>query len=268
MTKVGKEHGIYQGIPTRKQPKRQTKKTACEKLCEMAESKCGKNSKAAEFPKFCRKKRKTSKKLAKTNQFDFIEILITEKGLAGKNICQTIFSYLDFSTLTEAHQVSKTWNQFLTQRKCIWMEKLRRIEPVLGRICSLCEFGKLFDSLERKGKIEDIIDTFMSIQYLKVVYDTRLYDYTVNLVDFKNHEIGEKFEYDFLCHVEKLRRQNKVFPNKIKKMGDSETAEKFEKIQRERKEISCLLNTSEKSYFSIFVQCRLDCTVQYHFCYS
>ena len=153
MTKVGKENGIYQGIPTRKQPKRQTKKTACEKLCEMAESKCGKNSKAAEF---CRKKRKTSKKLAKTNQFDFIEILITEKGLPGKNICLQIFSYLDFSTLTEAHQVSKTWNQFLTQRKCIWMEKLRRIEPVLGRICSLCEFGKLFDSLERKGKIEDI----------------------------------------------------------------------------------------------------------------
>ena len=102
----------------------------------------------------------------------------------------------------------------------------------------------------------------MSIQYLKVVYDTRLYDYTVNLVDFKNHEIGEKFEYDFLCHVEILRRQNKVFPKKIKKMGDSETAENFEKIQRERKEISCLSNTSEKSYFSIFVQCRLDCTVQ------
>jgi hypothetical protein len=42
----------------------------------------------------------------------------------------------------------------------------------LGRICSLCEFGKLFDSLERKGKIEDIIDTFMSIQYLKVVYSS------------------------------------------------------------------------------------------------
>ena len=248
MTKVGKEHGIYQGIPTRKQPKRQTKKTACEKLREMAESKCGKNSKAVKLPKFCRKKRKTCKKLAKTNQFDFIGILITEKGLAGKNICLKIFSCLDFSTLTEAHQVSKTWNQFLTQRKCIWMEKLRRIEPVLGGICRLCEFGKLFDSLEKKGKIEDIIDTFLGIQYLKVVYDTRLYDYTVNLVDFKNHEIGEKFEYDFLCHVEKLRRQNKVVPKAIKKMGgDLETAENFEKIQRERKEISCLSNTSEKS---------------------
>ena len=126
------------------------------------------------------------------------------------------------------------------------MKKLRRIEPILGRICSLCEFGKLFDSLEKKGKIDDIIDTFISIQYLKVVYDTRLYDYTVNLVDFKNHEIGEKFEYDFLCHVEKLRRQNKVFPKKIKKMGDLETAENFEKIQREREEFSCLSNTSEK----------------------
>ena len=108
MTKVGKEHGIYQGIPTRKQPKRQTKKTACEKLCEMAESKCGKNSKAVEFPKLCRKKTKTCKKLAKTNQFDFIGILITEKG---KNICLKIFSYLDFSTLTEAHQVSKYFDK-------------------------------------------------------------------------------------------------------------------------------------------------------------
>ena len=247
MTKVGKEHGIYQGIPTRKQPKRQTKKTACEKLCEMAESKCGKNSKAVEFPKFYRKKKKTCKKLAKTNQFDFIGILITEKGLAGKNICLKIFSYFDFSTLTEAHQVSKSWNQFLSQQKCVWMEKLRRTEGLLDRNSRFLKCPKkLFDSLEKKGKIEDIIDTFMRVQYLKVVYDPRLYDYAVNLVDFTNYEIGEKFQYDFLSHVEKLRRQNKILPKAIKKIGDVETAENFKKIQKERKEYSCLSNTVEK----------------------
>ena len=86
----------------------------------------------------------------------------------------------------------------------------------------------------------------MRVQYLKVVYDPRLYDYAVNLVDFTNYEIGEKFQYDFLSHVEKLRRQNKILPKAIKKIGDVETAENFKKIQKERKEFSCLSNTVEK----------------------
>ena len=244
MTKVGKEYGtIYQGIPTRKQPKRQTKKTACIKMRwqVMADSKYGKNSKAVKLPKFCRKQRKC-RKLAKSIQFDFIEILISEKGLAGENLSRKIFSYLDFSALTEAHQVSKTWNQFLTQRKFIWMEKLRKTEPFLERNSKLFKRPKdLFDSLEKKGKIEDITDTFMRIQYLKVMYDPRLYDYSVNLVDFKNYEIGEKFQYDFLNHVEKLRRQMKKVPKAI-----GETPENFKKIQLEQKEFSGLSNTDEK----------------------
>ena len=236
MTKVGKEHGIYQGIPTRKQPNRQTKKTACEKMrCQvMADSKYGKNSKAVKSPKFCRKQKKC-KKLPKVVQFDFIEILIIEKGMTGENLTLKIFSYLDFSSLTEARQVSKTWNQFLTKQKCIWMAKLRRTQPFLERICkSLGMWKNILESLEKRGKIEDIIDTFMRIQCL---------------IGNPESEIGEKFEDDYVNHVKKVIRQtDAVFGHSV------ENPKNFEKKQQEQRMIFGLSNTAENFLCNVKVK--------------
>ena len=82
--------------------------------------------------------------------------------------------------------VSKTWNQFLTQQRSIWMNFLRKIEPYLYYVDNLVyshlntegtmgkvltqvlvgnsDWKNVFDSIEEQGKIEDIIDAFMSIQ--------------------------------------------------------------------------------------------------------
>ena len=69
--------------------------------------------------------------MAETNQVDIIGSMITEKGLTGENICREIFSYLDFSSLRFSRMVSKTWYQFLTQQRSIWMDFLLKLKPYL-----------------------------------------------------------------------------------------------------------------------------------------
>ena len=118
--------------------------------------------------------------MAEAYRFDIIGCMITEKGLTGENISRQIFSYLDFSSLRDARMVSKTWNQFLMQHRSIWMDFLKKLEPYL-QYCdnlptlklaknlpkpwvSLAEWKVVFDSINKEGKIEDIIDTFLSIQ--------------------------------------------------------------------------------------------------------
>ena len=124
--------------------------------------------------------------MAEANQCDIIGCMIIEKGLTGENISRQIFSYLDFSSLRNGRMVSKTWNQFLTQQRSIWMNFLRKIEPYLYYVDNLVyshlntegtmgkaltavlvgnsDWKNVFDSIEEQGKIEDIIDAFMSIQ--------------------------------------------------------------------------------------------------------
>ena len=120
--------------------------------------------------------------MAAANQVDIIGSMITEKGLTGENICREIFSYLDFSSLRFSRMVSKTWYQFLKQQRSIWMDFLRKLEPYLQYCDNLPtllnvkkyfpdapwvswpEWKVIFDSIEKDGKMEDIIDTFLKIQ--------------------------------------------------------------------------------------------------------
>ena len=109
--------------------------------------------------------------------------MITEKGLTGENISRQIFSYLDFSSLTNARMVSKIWNQFLThpQQRSIWMDFLRKLESYLEYFHDACKSHELRQRLpihcylswkdnfyyigqEFGGEIGDIIDTFLTIQ--------------------------------------------------------------------------------------------------------
>ena len=61
-----------------------------------------------------------------TTQLDILGILATDMGMTGENISRKIFSYLDIFSLMRGRMVSKIWNRYLSQQKCIWMAHLRK----------------------------------------------------------------------------------------------------------------------------------------------
>merc|ERR1712051_45346 len=86
-------------------------------------------------------------------------------GMTGENISRKIFSYLDIFSLMRGRMVSKTWNRYLSQQKCIWMVHLRKTLSFLDYFEEMLpDIRKLFDSLEENGKVEDIICVFQTIQ--------------------------------------------------------------------------------------------------------
>merc|ERR1712203_655234 len=63
--------------------------------------------------------------------------------------------------------VSKTWNRYLSQQKCIWMAYLRKTLSFLDYFEEMAQDIRMpFDSLEENGKVEDIICVFQKIQCL------------------------------------------------------------------------------------------------------
>ena len=59
-------------------------------------------------------------KMAEVNQFDIIGVLITEKGLTGKNLTLDILSHvLDIPTFMSFVRVSSTWSQFVMTDKSL-----------------------------------------------------------------------------------------------------------------------------------------------------
>jgi len=102
-----------------------------------------------------------------TTQLDILGILATDMGMTGENISRKIFSYVDIFSLMRGRMVSKTWNRYLSQQKCIWMAHLRKTLSFLDYFEEMLpDIRMLFDSLEENGKVEDIICVFQKIQCL------------------------------------------------------------------------------------------------------
>ena len=96
-----------------------------------------------------------------TTQLDILGILATDMGMTGENISRKIFSYVDIFSLMRGRMVSKTWNRYLSQQKCIWMAHLRKTLSFLDYFEEMLpDIRMLFDSLEKNGKVEVIICVF------------------------------------------------------------------------------------------------------------
>ena len=102
-----------------------------------------------------------------TTQLDILGTLATDMGKTGENISRKIFSYVDIFCLMRGRIVSKTWNRYLSQQKCIWMAHLRKTQSFLDYFEEMLpDIRMLFDSLEENGKVEDMICVFKTIQCL------------------------------------------------------------------------------------------------------
>ena len=100
-----------------------------------------------------------------TTQLDILGILATDMGKTGETISRKIFSYVNIFSLMRGRMVSKTWNRYLSQQKCIWMAHLRKTQSFLDYFEEMVQdIRMLFDSLEENGKVEDIICVFQTIQ--------------------------------------------------------------------------------------------------------
>jgi len=96
-----------------------------------------------------------------------IQTLHDAYGMTGENISRKIFSYLDIFSLMRGRRVSKIWNRYLSQQKCIWMAHLRKTLSFLDYFEEMAQdIRMLFDSLEENGKVEDMICVFQKIQCL------------------------------------------------------------------------------------------------------
>ena len=100
-----------------------------------------------------------------TVQLDILGTLATDTGKTGGTISRKIFSYVDIFSLMRGRRVSKTWNRYLSQQKCIWMAHLRKTLSFLDYFEEMLpDIRMLFDSLEKNGKVEDIVCVFQTIQ--------------------------------------------------------------------------------------------------------
>ena len=71
--------------------------------------------------------------MAESSNFDIIQVLLANFSgdWTGANISREIFSYLDFGTLMQVRSVCKTWNDFLTNERFLWLKFLKRTKPYL-----------------------------------------------------------------------------------------------------------------------------------------
>ena len=114
-----------------------------------------------------------------------IQTLHDAYGMTGENISRKVFSYLDIFSLMRGRMVSKTWNRYLSQQKCIWMAHLRKTLSFLDYFEEMTQdIRMLFDSLEENGKVEDIIWVFQKIQCL-AFFNYKASNHAMTLLNYK-----------------------------------------------------------------------------------
>ena len=118
--------------------------------------------------------------MAQSKNFDIVGVFLTNYGLTGENIVLQIFSYLDFSSLTKGLLVCKTWKQFLTRDRTLWLKMLGQTQPSLEYLSNELSNGddderkvwqEFFDSLKMKEdiKFDKISQLFTKITTMFVI---------------------------------------------------------------------------------------------------
>jgi len=68
--------------------------------------------------------------LKNSRKIDIIGELVTTKSMTGQRITQKIFSYVDFSTLQRAREVSSVWNSFLSNDRLVSKKHVKEDETI------------------------------------------------------------------------------------------------------------------------------------------
>ena len=68
---------------------------------------------------------KKKSKLEKPKSFDIIGNFLYNYGMTGQNLAHDIFSYLDFTSIQNSHLVCKSWSNFLSNDKILWLNILK-----------------------------------------------------------------------------------------------------------------------------------------------
>ena len=179
-------------------------------------------------------------KAESTTQLDILGILATDMGMTGENISREIFSYVDIFSLMRGRMVSKTWNRYLSQQKCIWMAHLRKTLSFLDYFEEMAQdIRMLFDSLEENGKVEDIICVFQTIQCMA------FFNYHAS-----NHAMSLNFGFYFAFEVPNFGNpeiflwKDKALKKEVDKFVDKQL---YALKSKEFRELNALFNRPENS---------------------
>ena len=128
--------------------------------------------------------------MAESSNFDIIQVLLTNYcgDWTGANISREIFSYLDFATLMQVCLVCKTWKNFLTNDRFLWLKFLKRTKPYLEQLSirflpdenhpdvskNLKKWNGFFDYCEKSDlNFRQIVNIFRQIQSIYAVAEDK-----------------------------------------------------------------------------------------------
>jgi len=89
-----------------------------------------------------RKVKKIFTKVVDSRKFDMINEWNSNYGLTGANLTRWIFSYLDFSSLLQGRLVCKSWRQFLTNDRILWLKMVMKTKPFLENFFNKLTYKK------------------------------------------------------------------------------------------------------------------------------
>ena len=158
--------------------------------------------------------------MAQSKNFDIVGVFLTNYGLTGENIVLQIFSYLDFSSLTKGLLVCKTWKQFLTRDRTLWLKMLGQTQPSLEYLSNELSNGddderkvwqEFFDSLKMKEdiKFDKISQLFTKITTMFVIIQAWGDE---NFYKVEGYYLPGNFENEFGQNItEEIRPQQSSF---------------------------------------------------------
>jgi len=98
--------------------------------------------------------------LKNSRKIDVIGELVTTKSMTGQRITQKIFSYVDFSTLQRAREVSSVWNSFLSNDRLVSKNMLRKTKPYFETVFrNMTDFGTKYSYLDDESSV--LYDVFL-----------------------------------------------------------------------------------------------------------
>jgi len=132
-------------------------------------------------------------------------------GLTGANLIRWIFSYLDFSSLQQGRLVCKSWHQFLTNDRILWLKMVMKTKPYLENVfikltyqetnLSAYFVKKFFEYIKKQHSLnyKQLFNLFGRIVSMSFVI--------ANQANLEYHFIGEKLsqeietkrQNDFIC---------------------------------------------------------------------
>jgi len=160
----------------------------------------------------------------KPRNFDLLGDWISNYGITGSNLTYWIFSYLDFSSLRKGRLVCKSWCQYLTNDRLLWLNMLMRTKPYIENLFNKLSYDKyketsasytdfandFFERIKRPNNLqfEQMLKLFGKLQTITIVIiisrTEDISDLTIGL-DLKRNLIGKNLFEEIIVELEKMR---------------------------------------------------------------